>query len=681
MNISKLPLKLIIGISLAIFIGVSLWLRIYLPYDQIFTNGWIKFSSNDAYYYMRIIDNLAHNFPHLNGYDPYLIYPGGSAIGSIVFFGWFVSGIIWLISFGSPSQHTIDVVAAYYPAVLAALTIIPTYFIGKNLFGRGAGIIAAALIAIMPGEFMGRSILGFTDHHVAETLFSTLVMLFLILAIKSAGENKLTFEHLKKQDWAASRRTMLYALLAGISLGVYLLTWIGGLLFVFIITLYLIIQFIIDNLRRRSTDYLAIVSIIAFLVALVMVAPFSPPRLNLASMILALLVPVILLAVSRLMTSRQLSPAYYPLALIGIGAAGLGILYAVAPALVRNMLDQFSMFTPSGPSTTTLEMQHLSWYLAWGNFTTGFLFALAGLTVLLFLVVFKKGGTEKTLIVIWSVIIFAATLAQRRFAYYFAVNVSLLTAYICWQIIWLFSARRLAAAPAVAVPERTRDKHAKSKPKGKGLTVYHMNTALAIIVVFIFAIVFDIKPAIATAKQVQFAPSDGWYNALLWLKDNSPEPFGDANAYYKSPVNSNPDSAYGVTAWWDYGYWITRIAHRLPSSNPSQDPDRIINVTHVFLAQDEARGEEAMQKLRSSYIIMDYPMAAFKFWAVITWAGQPLTNYFEDYYLPQQRVTVRAYYPDYYRSLAIRLYNFDGKAVTPTNTIVITWEEQQNKNG
>ncbi|GAI16774.1 unnamed protein product, partial [marine sediment metagenome] len=59
---------------------------------------------------------------------------------------------------GSPSPHTIDAVGAYVPAILGTLTIIPVYFIGKELFNRWVGILAAALVAILPGEFLNRSL-------------------------------------------------------------------------------------------------------------------------------------------------------------------------------------------------------------------------------------------------------------------------------------------------------------------------------------------------------------------------------------------------------------------------------------------------------------------------------------------------------------------------------------------
>ena len=191
---------------------------------------------------MRQVDNLVHNFPHLISFDPYMRYPGGLWLGSLNLFVYLLGGITWLIGLGLPTQHTIDMVGVYFPAVLGALTVIPVYFIGKELFNRWAGVIAAGLIAILPGEYLGRTFLGFTDTPAVETFFTTTALAFFIYAIKTGAERQLNLNHLKNLDWKIIRRPLIYSLLAGLFLGIYLITWLGGMLFVFIITLYILIQ-------------------------------------------------------------------------------------------------------------------------------------------------------------------------------------------------------------------------------------------------------------------------------------------------------------------------------------------------------------------------------------------------------------------------------------------------------
>ena len=700
--------KLTSVILVALFFGIALYLRAYLPYDKVFIGDWIKFTSVDAYFHMRLVDNLVHNFPYHMAIDPYRIYPGATGVISFPLFDWLLAGIIWLIGLGSPTRHTVDVVGVYFPAVLGALTVIPVYFIGKELFGRWAGVISAGLIALLPGEFLGRSILGFTDHHVAETLFTTITMLFLILAIKATRQREWSFSHLNRRDWARSTRPVIYSLFAGIFLGIYFLTWLGALLFVFIISLYFIIQFIIDHLKHKSTDYLCLVGVIVFFVTLMISLPVPRATLYPVSLTIALLIPLVLSGVSWLMTRRDIKPAYYPLTLVGLGLVGLGIFYMVNPSLLSSMLGRFSIFTPTGVSLTTIEMQRLLTPLApggnffdtpaWGNFNTSFFLSFISLGILIYLVI-KQGNAEKSLLIVWSLVILAAALGQRRFAYYLVVNAALLTGYLSWRFLEFAGFQELATK-AVKIAREAGGKKARPKTGGFHITISQVNKALAVLIVFLIVFLpntllpypnpLKIVPSTFQATQARFAPSNGWMSSLSWLKENTPEPFGDPDAYYglhppPPPGESYkyPESAYGVMAWWDYGYWITRIAHRIPNANPSQSRVATPKVARFFSSQDETSANEIAKELGTSYIIIDYQAATGKFHAIATWAGRSPEEFFDVYYLPREGelVPIQLFHPEYYRSLSTRLYNFDGKAVTPDSSVVISYQERLIRKG
>ncbi len=725
MSLSKVSPKLIAAIVLALFFGVALFIRIYFPYDQVFSAEGIKFTSADAYYHIRQVDALVHNFPHLSTFDPYLIFPGGASAGGFNLFHWLLASLSWIIGLGSPTQNTIDVVSVYLPAVMGALVVIPVYFIGKELFGRWAGILSAGLLAILPGEFLGRSILGFTDYHIAETLLTTTAMLFFILAIKSASQRRLAFSHLKRRDWAAIRKPFIYSLLAGIFLGLYFFTWMGALLFVFIIAVYFVVQFNIDHLRQKSTGYLCFVGCIFFSVALIMSLTIFDSMLYLTSFIIALLIPLVSSSVSWLVVRKKIKPVYYPLALLGLGLVGWGLFYLINPFLLSSMLSAFRVFAPAGTQLTTIEMQPLisSMYgnpfsVAWGNFTTGFFLSFISLGILIYLVI-KQGNAEKTLLIVWSLIMLAAILGQRRFGYYFAVNIALLTGYLSLRVLELAGFRELTAK-ATQVVKGTSSRKARPKGSGFTITVNHAVMALVVLVIFLVVFFWNIQPAVATASQARFAPSDAWCSSLSWLKENSPEPFGDPDYYYHLeeghkyvslstlktvyPTPSEdpdfyyhlersypyPKSAYGVLAWWDYGYWITRIAHRIPNANPSQDPWAVGSVASFFTSQDEKSANEIAQELGSAYIIIDIDTAyvnpitaSGKFWAVAAWAGGESTEYFDLYLVPQENnwVLMPFFYPEYYRSLAVRMYSFDGEAVIPESTMVISYQESADEKG
>ena len=137
-----------------------------------------------------------------------------------------------------------------------------------------------------------------------------------------------------------------------------------------------------------------------------------------------------------------------------------------------------------------------------------------------------------------------------------------------------------------------------------------------------------------------------------------------------------PETIYGVLSWWDYSYWVTYIAHRIPVVNPAQDPGMIGKVAGFLLAQDETSADTIAESLSADYIIIDAQMATSKFWAIASWAGKSQSDYFEVFWNPKTQQQRLYFYPEYYRSMNTRLYAFDGKAQAGTGTVVVayTWK-------
>jgi len=697
----KLHPIIIVGIILAALCGIALYIRIALPYDQIFVNDSVFFRETDAYWYIRNIEVMVRHFPHFNSFNPYILYPDG---GWLIrpFFPWLIAAVTMLIKPGiaslPPEQalHTIEVVGAYMPAILGTLTLIPVYFIGKELFNRWVGVIAAALAAILPGEFLHRSLLGFTDHHIAETLFSTVCILFLIMAIKRARERGISFGHLLSRDWSTITKPLVYTLLAGIFLGIYLLSWQGGLFFVFIIFAYLVIQFIVDHLRHKSSDYLCIVGTPLFLIAFLMLLPVlgrsSMDDIYRVAMPIAIVVPMVLSIISRLMAGRALKPVYYPLTLLGLLGIGLAAFHAINPSLFQSIFEKFSIFVPGGVWLTVLEMQPVTPWVGWVNFTTSFFISFISLAMLIYLAI-KEKSADKTLFLVWSVIMLIAILGQRRWGYYYAVNAALLTGYFFWKMLDLAGLNKLLAKSKEVVGAvkkfKKREKRTKEKAKPKTFMQPRSVWVRVIVVgIIVFLLVFFPHPRHNNLSYVKILTSqsnaimhEGWYSSLLWLKDNSPDPFGDPDFYYElyeTPFHY-PESAYGVMTWWDYGYFITQIAHRIPNANPGQAG--AVQAGKFFTAQNESSAQEVVEQynLDSKYVVIDYAMAVTKFYAMVEWAGGNVSEFYEVYY-QQTNEGMRGgilYYPAYYQSTVARLYNFDGKAVVPTGSIVISYNEEE----
>ena len=95
--------------------------RTALLFDKVFVNGAVNYQDSDAWYHMRLIDNLARNFPHRSPVDPYLA-ADAPVVSVPLLFDLLVSGVAWVIGLGAPSSRTIEVVGALAPPVLGGLT-------------------------------------------------------------------------------------------------------------------------------------------------------------------------------------------------------------------------------------------------------------------------------------------------------------------------------------------------------------------------------------------------------------------------------------------------------------------------------------------------------------------------------------------------------------------------------
>jgi dolichyl-phosphooligosaccharide-protein glycotransferase len=703
----KIPIaSLVIPALLLVIAAVSLYVRIALPYNSVFTPDIIKFTGADAYYYMRLVDNIVYNFPHLTPFDPYFVYPGGANTGGAPdLFAYLIAFVAWLSTGGHFSQQGIDTVAVYIPPVLATLAIIPVYFIGKDLFNRWVGLLSAAIFVVLPGE-IGRSLLGYNDQHIAEVLITTVLMMFLVKALKSGNgldAGKPLNSRMKTLKWP-----LIYSICAGTCLGIYFLTWTGALLFVLLLFIYFLVQFTADHSRGKPVEYLGLAGFVTGAVALAMVVALRFQTLGFVSLLIFTLFSIVMTALSKYMQARGWKAGYFPATVAFLGLVSAAIIYAISPATFTAMVQAPGQIFIPQLATTNMEMQPLlftlgrfTWDAIFESFTTAFYLSLIGICIVVYHAI-RKGESDKVLLVVWSVIALLVTLSMRRFAYYYAVNAALLVGYLCWLALHLAGFGR-AGVPSPAVAEQPLSKKAKRRQAAAGRKRTGPSPALAYRVLSIAGIFFLVfypnfgplpggaKPISDMASQPSFAPPDSWCDTLTWMQKNTPEPLGNADAYYKiweRPANDGkfkyPDTAYGVLAPWDTGYWITRIGRRIPLSNPGREDLEKTKYASFFIAEDSAQAAKVLEDAGARYVIIDFDTALpLKFFSLAAASGFPKEKYYDVYYQKQGDTlyAVMLFYPEYYRTEIARLYNFDGKAVQESNVSVIAYEDAKDASG
>jgi dolichyl-phosphooligosaccharide-protein glycotransferase len=679
----------------------SLFLRIYLPWNGVFKGDKVVFSSEtDAWYHMMLAKGTVINLQRL-WFDPMTYFPQGTPTHFGPLVSWAITIPSYIFGLGHPSMHTVEVIGAFLPAIFGALLVIPIYFIGKELGGKSCGLISALIVTVLPGQLFSRTLLGFTDHHAGEILFSTLTMAFSILALRHC--NGMTFQ-LIKRDWPSFKKPLIYSVMAGVSLGLYILDWSSGFLFEGILLGFIIIQSVADHLKGKNSDYLGIFGSITFFIAMLLVLPFVKsyngfsnyfysffhPTILLIGVVVALMVSI----TSGYLAKQKLNKYYYPASIIMLGVVGLGLAYAIIPSFTGALLAGFNIFqAKTGGAATVGEaapllssqgqfsiLSILSNFPAFSNLVilSPFVFALIGLALIM-LQYRRSMNPIYLLVIVWSLIMLFLTLAQNRFAYYYSVDIAILTGYLS---VWGLQRAGLS---------ELEDSVSARKDMTKFLTS-NFKVLLAAFLIFFLFIYPGLSLCVLTAKYTS-GPDSDWLTSTAWLENNTPKIGMELYTIYNYPGKGQkypyPPEAYGVMSWWDYGHLIETVGHRMPNANPFQQG--IGNLTAgvpgsspFFLAQNESEAEQILSALdrnrslymNTKYVMIDWDMATGKFYAMTAWSDVPITNFYGYFYQPQgdKLVPVGVYRDPFFKTMTSRLFYFDGSEMPAADAFAIAYQ-------
>ncbi len=698
---------------------LSFYLRAIIPWNRVFSGSSVIFSSEtDAWYHMMLAKGTVINLQRL-WFDPMTNFPHGTPLHFGPFNSWAITIFSYIFGLGQPSNHLVEVVGAFLPAVLGALLVFPVYFIGRELYGKSCGLVSALIIAVLPGQVLSRTTLGFTDHHAAEILFSSLTMMFLILALRSG--KSMSFADVQR-NWSAFKMPLLYSALAGVSLGLYIDAWSSGFLFEGIILLFIMLQSIFDHIRRKNVEYLGISGAITFLVATLLVLPFVDSYYGFNHYLYSLFQPTILLlgvvaviifaVLSRFIRERGFESYYYPGALVGLAALGTTLLYFVLPNFSRPLLAGLSIFQQkTGGAATVGEASAL--LSSGGQFSfssvlssfpgigyspdptavfrlpetfailfTTFTLALIALILLISRNI-KMQKPAEILVLTWSLMILIMALAQNRFTYYYAINVAILTGFL---VSWLLQRFSITDMDLDMVKDPVK------------LITSNLKIILAAILIFLFIIQPSLSWSIVYAQSAG-GPDSDWLTSTAWLQNNTPKPGMDLYEKYVHPTDGKyayPDTAYGIMSWWDYGHLIECVGHRIPNANPFQQgigsvTSNVAGSSPFFLAENESQAEAVLddldlnrsQYLNTKYVMIDQPMAVGKFHAMAAWSTVPYSKYVAGVYQQQgdSWVPVQIWREPYFKSMAARMYFFDGTETAGDMGVGLAYRARDAGNG
>jgi oligosaccharyl transferase (archaeosortase A-associated) len=637
----------------------------------------------DVWYNFRQIEVMVNHFPQYNWFDPMTAYPFGKNVDWGPAFP-FMASVLCLIM-GASQRMELIFISSFVP-ILISLCMIPVVFgITRILSGWKAGIIAAIFITVISGQYFYSSFFGVVDHHIAEIFFTSLFCLFFLWAIKDRETSRIDIRHPHSLIPVA-----IPSLLAGISMAVGLMVSPTTLLFIFILGVYTILQFLWDCIRERSSEDLVLVnSIIGLcsLAGLALVGVRSPGYSLTTYSMAPVHVFVLFLGGTFLLYLFSLISRKKPLQYLGLvvltAIIGFGGAVALGSEMVHSVISTVNLFL--GISTnevfSIIELEPWSLAAAWSDFNIGIILSLAGFIVLAIAVLRRKCAVH-LFVLIWGIIVFIATIQYSRFEYLYAVIVAILSACALGAI--------LVEKPHPAIGKKGepgsdvgKGKSGSNKDSVLGkmdvsfLQGYGMYIVSVCIIVFCgLSLISDYSIATEWTRE-NLIPSP-WIDTLEWVDQSTPDPGVPYLGPYSADGWKYPPGAYGILSSWDYGHYITFLGKRIPVTNPFQD--NIYAAYAFFYTESEDAASSIADSLGARYVIVDWKMVDTKFQSTISLYNRTLTDhyYLEKYLIPDpngtsEPIQVTLINQPYYRTMMSRLYNLDGSLSRPGNVIYIEY--------
>ena len=354
-------------VALAFFVGLAIRVQWYaVPSMNAFgTGNWDMTGGSDPWYMKRVVDYILANNAHLV-VDADRFYPIGGINPRPPLFSWSMAiGAMLLEPFIGSSEDAVWWSMLALPAVYGALTIFPIASIAKDHFGKGAGVLAAWLIAFMPAH-VTHSTWALADHDAFVMLFISVGFMYWLRAVKYAGSARITkvttphpmsfvraFGDVAKHRQAA----MANAVLAGVAFGIVALGWKGFVVGPSILFLAYALQVALNMFRRRDSTTLSAMFLVMLTTTFLMVLPFyGHPQFDLVfdgtGLQPFLFIFGFTLAIAFVTTGFRDKPWLLVLGTLGVLATVFFIILYVLKTL--NLSDAWDvLFTGSGYFTKT----------------------------------------------------------------------------------------------------------------------------------------------------------------------------------------------------------------------------------------------------------------------------------------------------------------------------------------
>ncbi|GAB2292357.1 Dolichyl-diphosphooligosaccharide--protein glycosyltransferase subunit stt3a [Dionaea muscipula] len=298
----------------------------------------------DPYFNYRVTQFLTKNgiYEFWNWFDDRTWYPLGRVIGGTVYPGLtLTAGTMWWILNSLNIPLSVETVCVFTAPVFSAIAAWATFLLTKEVKGTGAGLTAAALLAMVP-SYISRSVAGSYDNE-AVAIFALIFTFYLYVKTLNTG-------------------SLFYATLNAISYFYMVCSWGGYTFIINLIPMHALLCIVTGRFSSRLyIAYAPLVVLGTLLAALVPVVGFNAVMTSehFASFLVFIILHVVALVYY---IKGILTPKMFKVAVTLIVSIGLAVCCAVVAVLVALVASSPTKGW-SGRSLSLLDPTYASKYI------------------------------------------------------------------------------------------------------------------------------------------------------------------------------------------------------------------------------------------------------------------------------------------------------------------------------
>lgn len=388
--------SIIIWILLGLILTGSFLIRVLPNYNLIFQPSMVVFNEVDPWYHMRLVDYMVTNFPSPLLWDQFATL-GGARVGYLPIIAWTVAGTSLLTGIDY------NIIGALLPPLAACLCLIIIFLIGLTLFRSAwVGLGAALIASILPSQFLQRSVLGNTDHHILEALFLFLTTLFIL---KFSENYKIR-----------------YSILAGLSFSLYFMNWWGSLMMLVPLAAWILftsLKIYFLNLKSIKFHLGSLLLILSTFLPLLLIKDLLPDTSLFLYSFLGLVGLTILLGIiAYLPKSFYIVVLTLTFSIIAVLTYNIGLL--------KNILD-LSKYALGSFISTIGEAAPMDLYTYFNIYNVAAFLVIPGLY-------FYTKNRNYSFFLILTLFLFTLSIFQIRWSYYLIISIAIICSYFLYWI-------------------------------------------------------------------------------------------------------------------------------------------------------------------------------------------------------------------------------------------------------